>query len=485
MKEQNNTDKASSGRKAAPIRSGKRNKKGKKRIALYIVEGILLLIVLFFAYLYSLTRKINIDEEIKPEDLTTNEVAPEVEEVMKGYLNIALFGVDARDNTTLGAGTHADSNLICSINLDTGGIKLVSVYRDSYLNIKGEETLNKLTQAYFEGGATQSINTLNKNLDLNISEYITVNWKAVADVINILGGIDVDITKAEFTQINGFITATHETTGIPTVHLKAPGPNHLDGVQAVAYARLRKMDTDYKRAERQRLVIELTLQKAKQADLLTLNKIVNTVFPQVKTSLDQGEIFSLAKNITKYNIIESTGFPFDKTSKMMGKRGDCVIPLGLAQNVKQLHEFLFESEQYTPSKTVLKLDQLIKNATGLGDPGTNPKPTASTTSSSSTKPASTSVSEESSSLSEESTIDGSGGTSDQSSDSSSFGSDESTEGTLPEETSPSNPGGPTESSPALPTTEPGEPQSTAASLPVSATTAPENTQSAENTTGGN
>lgn len=433
MKERSSgTDKAALNRKAAPIRTNKRNKKGKKRIALYVIEGILLLIVLFFTYLYSLTRKINIDEDIKPEDLTTNEVAPEVEEVMKGYLNIAFFGVDARDNTTLGAGTHADSNMICSINLDTGTVKLISIYRDSYLNIKGEDTFNKLTQAYFEGGAAQSINTLNKNLDLNITEYVTVNWKAVADAINILGGIDVDITKAEFTQINGYITATHETTGIPTSHLRAPGPNHLDGVQAVAYARLRKMDDDYKRAGRQRLVIELALQKAKQADLLTLNKVMNTVFPQIKTSLDQGEIFNLVKNITKYNIVESTGFPFDKTSKMMGKRGDCVIPLGLAQNVKQLHEFLFETEQYTPSKTVLRLDQLIKNATGLGDPGTNPKPTAPTPKPTATVPSTDSGTQEGSSPVEEGNTDAKGNGTEQNQEVPS-GAQDNTEDTLPAE----------------------------------------------------
>lgn len=382
-------------------RTSKKKRRRRKRILIYMTEGVLLLVLCLGVWAYRTFSSYNY-EELKEEELEINSMEPEVEEAMKGYMTIAMFGVDARDNKTLGKGTHADTDIVCNINMDTGEIRMVSIYRDTYLNIKGDDYFNKLTQAYFEGGAQQAVNALNKNLDLNIKEYVTVNWKAVADAINILGGIDVDVSKSEFSQINGFITATHEATGIPTVHLKSSGPNHLDGVQAVAYARLRLMDTDYKRTERQREVIAKAMEKAKQADLPTLINLVNTVFPQVLTSLDKTDILELAQNVSKFHISETAGFPFDKEAKVIKGKGDCVIPLGLTQNVYQLHTFLFGTETYTASKTVEKLDQMIKNVTGMGDPKTTIKAAGGTSKTTQTT-AATSPQEQSVRFSEAST----------------------------------------------------------------------------------
>ena len=200
-----------------------------------------------------------------------------------GYWNIAVFGVDSRDGNTKNA--LADVQLICSINQETGEIKLVSVYRDTYLKIDSKGTYHKINEAYFKGGHKQAVSALEENLDVKINDYATFNWKAVAQAINVLGGVDIEITQPEFKYINAFITETVNSTGIGSTQLASAGPNHLDGVQAVAYCRLRLMDTDFQRTERQRKVISLALEKAKQADLATRTNLVKAILPQISTSV--------------------------------------------------------------------------------------------------------------------------------------------------------------------------------------------------------
>ena len=184
-------------------------------------------------------------------------------------------GNDAAQLNIRGKSTYGKSDVIMIANIDrkTGEIKLVSVYRDTYLNINDKNVYNKINAAYAEGGPQQAIKAINKNLDLNITQYVTFNWKAVATGINILGGVDIEISKAEHYYINAFITETVKGTGIGSVQIKKPGMHHMDGVQAVAYGRLRLMDSDYARTERQRLVIQKAFEKAVKSDLTTLNSL--------------------------------------------------------------------------------------------------------------------------------------------------------------------------------------------------------------------
>lgn len=354
-------------RKRTSKKANKR-KRRRRKLLILMVEFLLLIVAVGFVFIYTKFSKLQrMDVNIVANDALDEETL----NIMSGYTSIAIFGVDARDNNKLGKGTLADMNIICNINKSTGEIRLVSVFRDSYLDIAGDGTFNKLNSAYSKGGPEQAINTINRNLDMNINDFVTVNWKAVAEAINILGGVDIEVTDREFRDINGLITETVEATGVPSVHLPAPGMHHMDGVQAVAYSRLRLMDTDYRRTERQRHVIGLVLQKAKSADLGTLNQLIDTVFPNVMTSLDYAEILNLAKDITKYDIGTTSGFPYDKQPQNMGKSlGECVIPLGLTRNVTQLHSFLYDREGYGGSSQVHRIDQQIKEKTGLGDPGT-------------------------------------------------------------------------------------------------------------------
>ena len=284
-----------------------------------------------------------------------------------GYYTVAVFGVDSRDgNVEIGA--LSDVNMIINVNRETGDTQLISIYRDMYSMIDESGKFHKFNQAYVEGGPEQALETLNRNLDLDIKDYITVNWKAVIDAINILGGVDLEITDAEFKYMNSFIAKTVEATGVGSYELERAGMNHLDGVQAVAYARLRLMDTDFNRTERQRKVVSLAFDKAKQANFSTLYSILVAVLPQTSTNVGIDDLIPFAKDISKYHLSETTGFPFDKDTKKMHKR-DYVIPITLKSNVIALHQMLYgniSGYTYTPSETVSKISNKIIKDTGLG-----------------------------------------------------------------------------------------------------------------------
>lgn len=350
-----------------------RNEKAKKRrriIAMIVAECFTLMFIFGYAFVMKRLNLIQRSEEFKQEDIRNPEITIDTLEKMEGYWTIALFGVDSR-GSNVEKGTNADVNMICNINQDTGEIRIVSVFRDSYLNIDDEGSYNKINQAYFRGGPSQAVKALNKNLDLDITDYVTFNWKAVADAINILGGIDLELSKAEFYYINSFITETVKATGVASKHLTHAGMNHLDGVQAVAYGRLRLMDTDFARTERQRKVIELAFEKAKKADFVTLNNIIVTVFPQVSTSIDFNDMVRIAQIFDKYHLGENGGFPFARGDANMGKKGACVIPQTLETNVVELHQFLFDDDNYTPTDSVKKISAKISADSGMYKQGTS------------------------------------------------------------------------------------------------------------------
>lgn len=284
-----------------------------------------------------------------------------------GYWTIAVFGVDSRDGNT-GKGALSDVEMLCSIHRKTGEIRLLSVFRDTYLRIDQKEDFDKINEAYFLGGPEQAIKALEDNLDLQIDDYATFNWKAVVDAINVLGGVDIDITDKEFAYINSFITETVNSTGVGSYQLEHSGMNHLDGVQAVAYARLRLMDTDFNRTERQRKVLGQAMEKAKNSDLKTLTTLIGTVYPQTKTSIGVDNLAGMAKNAKKYYISQTSGFPFSHQEIKIGKKA-CVVPTTLESNVIQLHSFLYNTENYVPSENLKSISTHIIEVSGLGEPG--------------------------------------------------------------------------------------------------------------------
>lgn len=357
------TGRKDSGRKKKG--ADKDGKKGGLRgliISLVLVQILIILGIFGIRYVKE-KQSLFAPSEVNMEKMTNPNIDHSIVEKMEGYWTVALFGVDSRDER-LGKGNNADVIIICNINRGTGEIKLVSVFRDTYMNIDDNGSYNKINQAYARGGPEQAIKALNKNLDIQIDDYATFNWKAVADAINILGGVDVELSKAEFYYINAYITETVEATNVASKHLTHAGMNHLDGVQAVAYARLRKMDTDFARTERQRLIIQLCFDKLKQSNFSVINNIMEVVFPQVMTSVRFDDLIPLAKNITTYSIGETMGFPQARTDVVMGKKGDCVIPATLESNVIALHQFLFDETDYQPSDQVKKISNKIASDSG-------------------------------------------------------------------------------------------------------------------------
>lgn len=283
------------------------------------------------------------------------------------YWTIAVFGVDSRDGN-LGAGALSDVIMLASINRRTGDVNLTSVYRDTYLQIDDDGNYHKINEAYFKGGPKQALAALNRNFDLDIDDYVTFNWKAVAEGLNVLGGVDLDISDKEFAYINAFITETVQGTGLGSVQLEHSGMNHLDGVQAVAYARLRLMDTDFNRTARQRKVLELAMQKAKAASKKTLVATAMTVLPDIETSIGADDIVDIAKTVKKYNIQNAVGFPFSRDTANVGKM-NVVVPATLLSNVEQLHPFLYgdDAASYTPSEKVQEISAHIQKKTGVGE----------------------------------------------------------------------------------------------------------------------
>lgn len=309
----------------------------------------------------------------------------EKDENLQQYRNIALFGVDPR-NGQLGKGTRTDTIMICSINEVTGDVKLVSVYRDTYLNI-GNDVYNKCNSAYAKGGPEQAITMLNMNLDLYITDFVTVGFEGLMDTIDALGGVDIDVTKAEIPHLNNYQASMYCTEENPNnlttnyTPVKNPGLQTLTGYQALAYCRIRAVGNDFQRTERQRNVLQQILLKAKQEDPATLTKIANEVFPLIATSLDVEELLSLISNVGKYSITETSGFPFKDsiTTGNIGSKGSCVVPIDLEYNVELLHEFLYPGVDYTVSEDVKIYSQKIYNDTSSYVGGRKPSAQPETT----------------------------------------------------------------------------------------------------------
>lgn len=361
-------DRVVSGDATGLERRKKPARKGKK-IRRIIIMSVLEVFVLFgiFSYAYVLKQYNKIQrpdfeaEEVKNEDLSV-----ETQQKLEGYWNIAVFGIDSRSSKAVEG--NSDVIMIASINKDTGEIRLVSVFRDTYLKVS-DNSYNKINSAYAVGGPQQAVKALNQNLDLDITDYVTFNWKAVATGINILGGVDIELSKAELHYINSYITETVKSTGIGSVQIKGTGMHHLDGVQAVAYARLRYMDNDFARTERQRKVVTQAFEKAKKTDLNTLNGLLGNMLAMVATNLTWQDGLDAIANVNKYHLGENGGFPFARGDANMGKKGACVIPQTLESNVKELHKFLFDDETYEVSATVKQISNKISSDSGMYNEG--------------------------------------------------------------------------------------------------------------------
>lgn len=346
----------------------------RRRTMLFVAEIIVLAVMLGFLYTVLKTEKVDkikIDEESIVMDMNEN---VETNENMKGYRNIALFGVDSREGA-LGKGTRSDTIIIASINQDSGDVKLLSVFRDTYLNL-GNDSYNKCNAAYAKGGPEQAITMLNRNLDMNITDYITVGFDGLIEVIDALGGVEINVTEAEISHLNNYqISMVGKTTdgknftaeaGKDYTPVTSAGLQTLNGLQATAYCRIRYIGNDFQRAQRQRDVITAISEKAKKANISKLNDVVNGVMDNVSTSLDVSEILGVLKDIGNYSVVANDGFPFEKyrATGTVGSKGSCVIPQDLKKNVEELHAFLFNENDYQVSSEVEEYSKKVASDTG-------------------------------------------------------------------------------------------------------------------------
>lgn len=345
----------------ATSRRKKKNKKNK--VVIFAVEIIVLVVLLVGMYMYFKLDKVNsTGEDFKPEDVAV-ELDAETKEALKGYTNIALFGLDNRSTGNYDGG-NSDCIMIASINNDSKEVKLISVYRDTFLSVK-EDTFNKINSAYAYGGPKGAIAALNKNLNLDITNYVSVDFAAVVDAVDLLDGIELTLTDEEVKIMNdNYIDEINEVTKHSSSKLSSGGTYTVDGVQALAYCRIRyTAGDDFKRTERQREVLGKMIDKAKGSSISTVSSLIDTMFGEISTSFTSKELLSLASSVMDYELAGNHGWPFELCTGNFGSKGSIVVPTDLETNVVELHQYLF-NEKNTVSNTVKGLSEYIVNYTG-------------------------------------------------------------------------------------------------------------------------
>ncbi len=341
-----------------------RRQRRKRKLMLFIVEVLVILILLAALFVIIKLNKLNNTGDLDEDKLNIN-IDAKTQELLDGYTNIALFGIDNRSTGKYESG-NSDCIMIASINNDTKEVRLISVYRDSFLSVDDDDDLRKLNAAYAKGGPTGAVAALNKNLDLDIKEYVAVDFNAVMEVVDALGGIELDISSKEAETMKIYINEMNEVMGTNGTAVSGPGLQTVNGIQALAYCRDRYSGgDDYGRTERQRTVISKIVEKAKAASLPTLNKVIDKLFPDISTSLSSSEILGLAAGIKDYELADTQGWPFQLTTERMGgKLGDVVVPTDLETNVNLLHQYLFDVEDYETTQTVKNISKSVINETG-------------------------------------------------------------------------------------------------------------------------
>ena len=342
----------------------KTNKKKKGRW-LKVLGTILLTIILILAILIGLAYMYITNKLSKMNTVQLDEsqlgITAEASTKLAKYRNIAIFGVDSREDD-YGKGNRSDCIIIASINNETKEVRLISVYRDTYVKIQGHG-LDKITHAYSYGEAPLAINTLNTNLDLNISEFVTVNFDSVSDAVDELGGVTINIENEEIKYINDYIDATAQITHKTAKHVTSAGRQTLDGVQAVAYSRIRyTAGGDYKRTERMRNVIEAMANKLKSKNIMEINNFMDEILPKVYTNISQKTVMSMIPDMMNYKVSTSIGWPYEVKGITLDRWYG--VPVTLESNVIKLHQELFDDPDYTLPESIKTTSNSIIKKTG-------------------------------------------------------------------------------------------------------------------------
>lgn len=341
----------------------KTKKKGLKLFGKIVLVLIILLAIIIGSIVFAIYSKLSKMQQIdlNEEDLG---VSSQAEETLSEYRNIAIFGVDSRSNN-LEQGNRSDCIIIASINNSTKEVRLISVYRDTYVQIEGHG-LDKITHAYSYGSAPLAIKTLNTNLDLNIKEFVTVNFDSVAEAVDELGGVTINIeSQEELKYLNSYIGETSRVTGKTSEKVQDIGQQYLNGVQAVAYSRIRYTEGgDYKRTERMRTVIEAMANKLKTKSIGEMNSFVDCILPKVYTNIKSSDVFALMPSVINFKIGRSMGWPYETKGITLDRWYG--IPITLESNVVKLHKEIFDDANYVATDEIKSISNSIVNKTGYG-----------------------------------------------------------------------------------------------------------------------
>lgn len=257
------------------------------------------------------------------------------------WWNILLLGTDDYDNLD-DTYTRTDSMIILSVNMGTKEAKLTSVMRDTWVSIHGRSSKAKLNAASVYGGPELTMRTINECFGMNITDYMLVNLPTLAEVIDTLGGVDLEVTEAERRAVNGGLHNFSSQSGME--RLESSGNVHLNGNQAVAFSRIRKIDSDYRRTERQRMVLMALATKLKEeSDMETIATVIGSLLSEVDTNLELSDLMNLAMVGLQMDLnnMEQFRIPADGTYRdgMFGSVW-CIKP-DFEANTKLLHEFIY------------------------------------------------------------------------------------------------------------------------------------------------
>ena len=293
-------------------------------------------------------------------------IDPQVADDLSGYRNIVILGSDARADEGYD-GSRTDAIIIMSIKKSNGDIRLISVMRDSYLKMgymDGSMVLDKITHAHHYAGGVNTCAALNRSLDLNIQEFVIFNWKAVADAVDCLGGVEVNVKKNEISDLNTWGPETARNTGGTYHKISKSGKQTLDGVQATTYCRIRKNSGgDEGRSVRYKKIMAAVMKKA-LTHPWKLGELSNTVFPNIRTNMTQLDMFTAAVRAPGYDFKKSISWPKNYYAGLLGEIS-YVVPVTLESEVQRLHERAFGQKGYQVSDTCSEINQEIINDTGL------------------------------------------------------------------------------------------------------------------------
>lgn len=381
----------------------------KKSVFLIISSLLLILLSLGVAYALNLYSQFqHVDLDASDEDLGIT--AGTQVDTGTDITNIALFGVDTRSDSFTG---NSDSIMILSVDKQHNKIKLTSVLRDSLVQVDGYG-YTKITEAYGLGGPTLAIKTLNQNFQLDIRDYATINFAGMAEIIDAVGGVTINVSSAEIDMLNGLAAQMAASLGEPApAKVTQPGPQILNGLQAVAYSRIRKVDNpdgswgDYGRTDRQRAVMEQLFEKAMHMSPTQYPAFIQSILPYVETSLDIGEILNLATIFSRDNIVfeqacvPSTEYTINAGYSYNGKSN---VYYNLDYAAGLIHSFIYDdipSETYiaqnTPPMTG-PLDSSTASAKGSSASSSQKTTSSSKTTTNQTAPSSSSTNKASSSV---------------------------------------------------------------------------------------